>query len=220
MTPTRFKDITRCLRFTDKKPPSYVDKFWEVRQMIQSWNINMALVFVVSWITCLDESMSIWYNRWTCPGWVFCPRKPHPFGNEWHTACCGMTRILFSIELVEGKDRPREMGRQEFDVLGKTVGLLLRMLKSVFNTGRYIVLDSGFCVLKALIELRQNGLFGCALIKKRRYWPALVPGNAMEEHFFDKGVGDVDAIIGTAKSSNGSTFPYTLWGMKEPDYVM
>ena len=27
-------------------------------------------------------------------------------------------------------------------------------------------------------------------------------------------------IIGTAKSSNESTFPYTLWGMKEPDYVM
>ena len=131
-------------------------------------------------------------------GWVFCPRKPHPFGNKWHTARCGITRILFSIELVEGKDRPPERDRPEFDVLGKTDGLLLQMLKSVFNTGRYIVLDSGFCVLKALIELRQNGLLGCALIKKRRYWPALVPGNAMQGHFSDKGAGDVDAIIGTA----------------------
>ena len=84
--------------------------------------------------------------------------------------------------MVEGKDRPPERGRAEFNVLGKTVGLLLRMLKSVFNTGRYIVLDSGFC-LKALIELRQNGLFGCALIKKRRYWPTLALGDAMEGHF-------------------------------------
>ena len=137
--------------------------------MIKYWNMNMAFVFIVSWNICLDESMSIWHNRWTCPGWVFCPRKPHPFGNEYHTACCGITRVLFSIELVEGKDRPPERNRPEFDVLGKTVGLLLRMLKSVFNTGQCIVLDSGFCVLKALIELRQNGLLGCALIKKRRY---------------------------------------------------
>ena len=22
---------------------------------------------------CLDESMSIWFNRYTCPGWIFCP---------------------------------------------------------------------------------------------------------------------------------------------------
>ena len=74
--------------------------------MISAWNANMALVFIVSWIICLDESMSIWFNRWTCPGWVFCPRKPHPFGNEWHTACCGLCGVLFVLELVEGKDRP------------------------------------------------------------------------------------------------------------------
>jgi hypothetical protein len=53
------------------------------------------------------------------------------------------------------------------------------MLQSYFHTARYIVLDSGFCVLKGIIELRKNGLFGCALIKKRRYWPAGVPGDAM-----------------------------------------
>ena len=85
--------------------------------MIKEWNDNMAAVFYAAWVVCLDESMSIWHNRWTCLGWVFCPRKPHPFGNEYHTACCGLTRILFSIKMVEGKDRPPELGKPLFEEL-------------------------------------------------------------------------------------------------------
>ena len=52
--------------------------------MIAEWNKSMAEAFSPGWVVCLDESMSIWHSRWTCPGWVFCPRKPHPFGNEYH----------------------------------------------------------------------------------------------------------------------------------------
>ena len=86
MSKTHFKVIQRELRFTDRDKPTYVDRFWEVRQMIAEWNKNMAEVFSSSWVICLDKSMSIWMSRWTCPGWVFCPRKPHPFGNEYHSA--------------------------------------------------------------------------------------------------------------------------------------
>ena len=75
---------------------------------------------------------------------------------------------MFVIELVCGEDHPKELGKPQYKELSKTIGLLLRMLSSVFNTGRYLVLDSGFCVLKGLIELRRNGLSGVALIKKRR----------------------------------------------------
>ncbi len=70
------------------------------------------------------------------------------------------------MEMVEGKDRPQELGPAEFDVKGgKTSGLLLRMLKSVFHTGCCVALDSGFCVLKALIALKKKGVFAAALIK-------------------------------------------------------
>ena len=34
---------------------------------------------------------------------------------------------------------------------GKTLGLLLRMTKNYFLTGRYVILDSVFCILKGLI---------------------------------------------------------------------
>ena len=64
--------------------------------------------FRSSWVVCLDESMSIWFNRFTCPGWMYVPRKPHPFGNEYHTKACGECGIMDGIELMEGKDEPRE----------------------------------------------------------------------------------------------------------------
>ena len=42
----------------------------------------------------------------TCPGFVFCPRKPYQRGNEYHTVADGLSGILFALEIVEGKDEP------------------------------------------------------------------------------------------------------------------
>jgi hypothetical protein len=157
MSSKRFDAIMVALSLIDVNKPTYRDKFWEVRQLTAEWNKNMAEAFSPGWILCLDESMSIWHSRWTCPGWVFCPRKPHPFVNEYHTACCGMSGLMLAVEMVEGKDPPLDHGPPEFKgVIGKTGGLLLRMLKSCFNTGRYVVLDSGFCVLKAIVALYER----------------------------------------------------------------
>jgi Transposase IS4 len=135
--------------------------------LVQAWNDNMYQCFTPGWITCLDESMSTWTNKYTCPGFMFVPRKPGPFGNEWHTICCGLTGILFAVELVEGKYRPKDRPPEDFDNVGKTVGLLLRLTKKLWSTAKVVVLDSGFCVLKGIIELQKRGVFAAALIKKR-----------------------------------------------------
>ena len=39
----------------------------------------------------------------------------------------------------------------EFEDLGKTVGLLLHMLKGIYYSGWYVVLDLGFCMLKGIV---------------------------------------------------------------------
>ena len=104
----KFEAIVASLRFTDRPYPSYKDKFHEVRQMVEAWNKNMIDVFVAGWVSCLDESMSIWTSRWTCPGFMFVPRKPHTMGNEYHSICCGICEIMFAIKMVEGKDAPRD----------------------------------------------------------------------------------------------------------------
>jgi hypothetical protein len=69
------------------------------------------------------------------------------------------------MELVEGKDHPPQI-QERWSQLGRTTGLLMRMLSTYFTMGRYVVLDLGFCLLWALIELKKVGLFVCALIKK------------------------------------------------------
>ena len=50
--------------------------------------------------------------------------------------------------------------------MGRTVGTLLHLMKSQFETGKTVVLDSGFCVLQGLVESKKNGIYAHALIKK------------------------------------------------------
>ena len=212
----RFETILQNIMYTDVDPPQYKDRFWEVRQMIDEWNKNMAEKFSPSWVSCLDESMSIWFNKWTCPGWMFVPCKPHPFGNEYHSVCCGETSIMWGIELVEGKDSPPERPADpNVSTFGKTTALLLRMLAPIFGTAKVVILDSGFCVLKALLKLRDNGVYGSAVIKKRRYWPAGVPGEAIDLHCAFMEVGKTDSVRGETDGVK-----YDIFCMKEPVYTM
>jgi hypothetical protein len=218
MSRNRFEDILGALTYTSSNPPNYIDKFFRIRGLLQAWNDNMKAVFIPGWITCLDESMSVWTSMWTCPGHMFVPRKPHPMGNEYHSICCGLTGIMFAIELVEGKDRPAQHGLPQYDSLGgKTVGLLLRLSENLWHSGKIVVLDSGFCVLRGLIELRKKGVFAAAIVKKRRYWPKFIAGDDIKRHFDEGkfGVGDADAISGILDNT-----AFHLFAMKEPDYVM
>ena len=67
----------------------------------------------------------------------------------------------------------------------------------MWSTGKVFVLDSGFCVLQDIVELKKRGLFAVALIKKCRYWPKYVPGDEIIAHFDNKDVGDINTIKGT-----------------------
>jgi Transposase IS4 len=215
MTRNRFDDILKSIGFTNQNPPNYVDKFFPIRDLVTAWNDNMTINFTPGWISCLDESMMVWSSQFTCPGFMFVPRKPHPFGNEWHSICCGISGVMFAIELVEGKDRPPNLGLYEFEEKGKTVGLLLRLTKQLWGTGKVVVLDSGFCVLQGLIELRKKGVFAAAIVKKRRYWPKHIDGDGIKTHFEGKAVGETDAIAGTLGG-----VPFHIMGLKEAPYVM
>ena len=214
MSKRRFDTILKHIAFTTYEAPNYLDKFWRVRQMITEWNRNVNCVFVPRWAVCLDESLSIWTKKWTCPGWVFCPRKPHPFGNEYHSICCGLCAIMFGIDLVEGRDHPPELPSKDPNRNGPTVSLLLRMCESIYYSGRVVILDSGFCVMKGIVELYKRGVYAGAVIKKRRYWPKHVPGDAIDAYMNSKNIGDTASLTG-----NLDGVDYTIFAMKEPDYT-
>jgi len=213
MSWNRFNSITQALRFTDEPPPSYKDGFYQVRQLINAFNDHMISIFSAGWISCLDESMSVWTRRWSCPGWMWVPRKPHPKGNEYHSICDCLSGIMYGLEIVEGKDAPKER-KKEFDEKGKTVALLLRLCKPIFATGKVVILDSGFCVLAAIISLKQFGVFASAMIKKRRYWPKGVPCEDIISHFEHKHVGMSERLPGMFEGMK-----FDIFAHKEPDYV-
>jgi hypothetical protein len=152
---------------------------------------------------------------WTCPGWMFVPRKPHPMENEYHSICCGVSGIMYAIELVKGKDRPPQRAAEKFSEHGKTTGLLLRLTESIHHSGRVVIMDSGFCELQALVKLASFGVYSSAVIKKRRYWPKYIDGGEIDSHFDFKEVGKTDSLPGTLDGTN-----FKVFFMKEEDYVM
>ena len=214
MSRKQFDMILKALAITSRSPPAFRDRFWEVHEILEAWNANMTEQFTPSWVSCLDKSMSSWTNKCSCPGWMFVPRKPWPFGNEYHMVCCSLSGILWQMELVEGKDAPSQPV-PKFNNQGKTVGLLLLVLEPIFGKGNMVVLDSGFCVLKGIVELKKRGVYASALIKKWKYWPKYIKGDAIKEHFDDKDVGNCDSWKG-----NMDEVPFHVYAMKEPDYVM
>ena len=120
---------------------------------------------------------------------------------------------MFQMEMVEGIERPSELPTDPRTK--KTEGLLLRLCDPILGAGKVVILDSGFCVLEALIALKKVGVFASALIKKRRFWPKHVPGEHIDQHFEDKTVGDTDSLRGKIDNVH-----YDIMCMKEPDYVM
>ena len=95
MSRNRFNTILQSLAYTNKNPPAKEDYFWEVQKIINAWNKNMTDTSSASWWNSrLDKSMSKWMQRYMCPGFIFCPKKPWPFGNDYHTIVCGESGIL------------------------------------------------------------------------------------------------------------------------------
>ena len=159
-----------------------------------------------------------------CPGFMVVPRKPHPFGNEYHTICDGDQGrpILWWAKIQEGKDRPKKSDgswafRSEFEVSGnsKTVVLMLEMTEPIHGSGKVVTMDSGFCVSAGILAMHAHGVYGQALIKKRgRYWPRGVPGAFIDNHFRNKGIGEKETLVQNIDGIN-----FLIHCQKEEKYV-
>ena len=126
-----------------------------------------------AWITCLNESRSIWHSKWTClAGSSVQESNTCLVMNTTQSAVerQGFCLILklWMKKIVLGSGVP------EFEEAGKTGGLVLYLMKSLHNSARYVVLNSRFCLLSALVALRKVGVFAGALIKKQQFWPRYI----------------------------------------------
>ena len=153
----RLEKITQATSYINFPILEYDEPFFHQRQMEEGWNRNMAEIFDPSWVSVLDESIQEWINCCTRPGCMFVPHNPHPFGNEHHTIACELSKVIYHVEIVEGKDLPRGMGRKEFDEKGATSGLMVRMTKPIWGMGKVVIMDSRLCILEGLILMVEKG---------------------------------------------------------------
>lgn len=222
MSGKRFEDIFSALTYTNQDPPeTNTDEFFPVRQLVDAWNANMTNSFSPGWITCVGKSLMVWTNKYLCPGLMCMPdKKPYPFGNGWHSICCAQSGILFQLAIDESTDAPKEEiasenSEDDDDAPGDTASLLLRLTKGIWYSGKVLILNSKYSVLKALIELKKKGLYASAPIQQQQYWPKFMNGEVVDEHFVDKDVGYVDAIGGTKDSQ-----AFHIFGLKLPSFTM
>ena len=106
MSRRRFDAILKHIKFTTKSPGAFRHRhFHPVNDMIDAFDKHTQACFCPSWVSCLDESMSVWTNMYTFPDWMFVLRKPHPMGNAYkNSICSGVSGIMLASELVQGKD--------------------------------------------------------------------------------------------------------------------
>ena len=214
MSRNRFDGIMQHLRLVDGDGGTDRDRFWQVRPLIAAFNEACVEAYHPSWLLCLDESMVAWGNA-RAPGWVAIDRKPVPKGNEYHTVADSATGVMTFMEVVEGGSRPKTgpYAVPEFSPeMSKTAALVLRCTKSLFGTGRVIILDSGFGQLPVLTELKKRGLFGTMFIKKRRGWPKGVPGDAIHASLQGADIGKQFAFVANEGSPHNG-----VWLAAMPD---
>jgi hypothetical protein len=123
---------------------------------------------------CVDESMVVFYNKYA-PGWIAVKRKPHPLGNEYHTTAYCESKVLFFIELVEGKSAPKlgphRVAKFEYKFDSKIAALVVRMTRPIWGSGRVVIMGIRFGYVASMMKLKEKDLFATTMIKKKRFWP-------------------------------------------------
>lgn len=104
--------------------------------------------------------------------------------------------IMWHVELMDGKDTPAGALPKKYSDLGKTPGLMCKMMENIKCTGKACTIDSGSYVSKGIVELEaQLGVSLQALIKKPgQYWPEGVPGDVINQYFANKSIWSSDTL--------------------------
>lgn len=171
MTKMHYLKITHALQYTNKEVPplTFVDKFQMVRQIMYEFNKLYKQEYLSLWMNCVNKSMNSWLKKYS-PGFISFPQKLHPFGNKYHLISAGDNGhvIMWRIKLVEGKDCSKLLNRKwAFELQWEckypnapTVMRLLEITEPIHWTGKIVTGDSGFCVTRGVLALREIGMSG------------------------------------------------------------
>ena len=214
-----FTQISAAFRMSMPNPLAPPDRLREVRGLWEAVNAHWQRFGIVpGWLCCNDESMASFISRY-CPAFTKVDRKPKPMGNLLHTGCDARTKIMYVLELQEGKDRPPHLPLPEFSHLfpdgSKTGPLMMRLCKPLFGTGSVVIHDSGFACIPALVQLKKTGVYASCLLKKKRFWPKYTHGGPNDAHMATRALGDSDAIQATFGGED-----YAVYLLKDSTFTL
>ena len=122
----------------------------------------------------VDECMSSWqgfdeeYTATGLPHVTKIPRKPEGVGAELKSCADGMSGVILSLDIMEGKEC---QSKKDYEELGAGSAVTLRLTQSYFGSGRIVIADSAFASVKTLEALRFRGLYFMGIVKtaSKRY---------------------------------------------------
>jgi hypothetical protein len=170
MAKNRFLDILSAFRLAfPLASHARKDPWHSVRSFIDGFNLRNREALTLGPVIVIDECMCSWkgldstVSADTLPHATKILRKPKGVGAELKSLADGVTGILVSIDIQEGKN---VMDTKPFVAShGATTGCVLRLLEPYFNTKRVVFGDSWFASVKTLLALKFRDLFFVGVIK-------------------------------------------------------
>ncbi len=169
MSKGRFQRIQQCLQPANNPLLTCCNLLCMICELIKAFYIHMEAVFDPSWIKCLDGLMVVFMNKYS-PNRMCVKCKPYPFGNEYNTIDCCLSKIAFQVELVKTekhhpKDTPFSM--PELEGTSQRLYPFVASLQQIWGSYCVCLLYSGFGQMETLLEWENKGLIGRTVSRRK-----------------------------------------------------
>ena len=91
--------------------------------------------------------------------------------------------------------------------------LMCRMKNPLWVTGKIVIMDNGFCVIKGLMVTYYRVVYVSTMVKNHKYWPRRIYGDKINAHFEKKKIGEHEC-----HSRNWKEFYFAVFVVKEKNY--
>ena len=92
---------------------------------------------------------------------------------------------------------------------------MLFITKSIHITGKVVLGGYSLCVMKVLVDVGNEGIYGCNIIKKRWFWSCYIYGKKIKSNLIKNYVWSTDEL-----HSEIDNVTIQVFSMEEEDYVM
>lgn len=165
MSRQRFHFLLRCLRFDDintRQQRRQSDKLAAIRDFFTGFVTRIKKHYCLGDTVTIDEKLEPFRGR--CPFRQYMPNKPARYGIKIFVLADSRTYYTAEMEIYAGKQNAGP-----FDVSNKPLDLVKRMVESIKDSHRNVVMDNWFTSFPLITELYENyGLTVLGTLRKNK----------------------------------------------------